>query len=89
MISMSKCLTILSVFMHGCLQGCRLTRCGYTGEDGFELSVPKAQALDLAHALLKQPGVLPTGLGARDALRLEVRSRMIHTVLDCVRPGMQ
>ena len=54
------------------LQGCRLTRCGYTGEDGFELSVPLGQAVDLAQSLLKRPGVLPTGLGARDALRLEV-----------------
>ncbi len=53
------------------IDGCRVTRCGYTGEDGFEISVPEAQAVDLAMSLLKQPGVLPTGLGARDALRLE------------------
>jgi aminomethyltransferase len=53
------------------IEGCRLTRCGYTGEDGFELSVPEGQAVDLAQTLLSSKGVLPTGLGARDALRLE------------------
>jgi aminomethyltransferase len=53
------------------IEGCRVTRCGYTGEDGFEISVPFSQALDLSGSLLKQKGVLPTGLGARDALRLE------------------
>jgi aminomethyltransferase len=50
---------------------CFLTRSGYTGEDGFEISVPAAQAVQLARALLAQPEVLPIGLGARDTLRLE------------------
>ncbi|KAG5185726.1 Aminomethyltransferase [Tribonema minus] len=53
------------------IEGCRVTRCGYTGEDGFEISVPFAQAVNLAQSLLKHKGVMPTGLGARDALRLE------------------
>jgi aminomethyltransferase len=50
---------------------CFLTRSGYTGEDGFEISVPATQAETLARALLAQPGVLPVGLGARNSLRLE------------------
>ena len=50
---------------------CFVTRSGYTGEDGFEISVPAAQAEALARALLAQPEVRPAGLGARDTLRLE------------------
>ena len=50
---------------------CFLTRSGYTGEDGFEISVPADQAEALARALLAQPEVRPAGLGARDTLRLE------------------
>ncbi|WP_449301343.1 glycine cleavage system aminomethyltransferase GcvT [Polaromonas aquatica] len=50
---------------------CFLTRSGYTGEDGFEISVPAAQADTLARALLAQPEVKPIGLGARNSLRLE------------------
>ncbi|KAL6990759.1 aminomethyltransferase [Sarracenia purpurea var. burkii] len=52
---------------------CFLTRTGYTGEDGFEISVPSEHALDLAKAILeKSEGkVRLTGLGARDSLRLE------------------
>ena len=50
---------------------CYLTRSGYTGEDGFEITVPAEAAERLARALLAQPEVQPTGLGARDTLRLE------------------
>jgi aminomethyltransferase len=50
---------------------CFVTRSGYTGEDGFEISVPAAAAEALARVLLAQPGVRPAGLGARDTLRLE------------------
>jgi aminomethyltransferase len=50
---------------------CYVTRSGYTGEDGFEISVPASHAEALAEALLAQPEVLPAGLGARDTLRLE------------------
>ena len=50
---------------------CFVTRSGYTGEDGFEISVPAAQAEALARALLAQPEVAPIGLGARNSLRLE------------------
>ena len=50
---------------------CFVTRSGYTGEDGFEISVPSAQAEALARALLALREVEPAGLGARDTLRLE------------------
>jgi aminomethyltransferase len=50
---------------------CHVTRSGYTGEDGFEISVPASGAEALAHRLLAEPEVAPAGLGARDTLRLE------------------
>jgi aminomethyltransferase len=50
---------------------CFVTRSGYTGEDGFEISVPADASVALAKALLSQPEVKPAGLGARDTLRLE------------------
>jgi aminomethyltransferase len=50
---------------------CFATRSGYTGEDGFEISVPAEHAESLARALLAQPEVQPAGLGSRDTLRLE------------------
>jgi aminomethyltransferase len=50
---------------------CFVTRSGYTGEDGYEISVPAAQAEALARALIALPEVEPAGLGARDTLRLE------------------
>ena len=48
-----------------------ITRSGYTGEDGFEISVPAHAADAFARALLAQPEVKPIGLGARNSLRLE------------------
>jgi len=48
-----------------------VSRCGYTGEDGYELSVDAGNAEALARLLLSQPEVAPVGLGARDSLRLE------------------
>jgi aminomethyltransferase len=50
---------------------CLLSRSGYTGEDGFEISVPAQAAEALCETLLRNPAVLPVGLGARDSLRLE------------------
>ena len=50
---------------------CFVTRSGYTGEDGFEISVPDSHAIPLARAMLALPEVRPAGLGARDTLRLE------------------
>ena len=48
-----------------------VTRSGYTGEDGFEISLPGERAEAFARALLAQPEVKPIGLGARNSLRLE------------------
>jgi aminomethyltransferase len=50
---------------------CIVSRSGYTGEDGFEISVPADEAMRLARRLLDEEDVLPAGLGARDSLRLE------------------
>lgn len=68
------------IFMTGCATTAQLdskrisiyvTRSGYTGEDGFEISVHQDDAQTLARWLLAQPEVLPAGLGARNSLRLE------------------
>lgn len=48
-----------------------VARCGYTGEDGFEISLPAEAAETFARRLLESPAVAPAGLGARDTLRLE------------------
>jgi aminomethyltransferase len=48
-----------------------VSRSGYTGEDGYEISMPRNAAEELARKLLKHPSVKPVGLGARDTLRLE------------------
>jgi aminomethyltransferase len=50
---------------------CLVSRSGYTGEDGYEISVPAGDAADLAVQLLALDPVAPIGLGARDSLRLE------------------
>ena len=64
------------IFMQGLqtqIQGsdCRITRSGYTGEDGFEIALPAEQAIDFAKQLLAHEAVEAIGLGARDSLRLE------------------
>jgi aminomethyltransferase len=51
--------------------GFYVTRSGYTGEDGFEISLPESKAEGFALRLLENPDVAPIGLGARDSLRLE------------------
>ncbi|AUH33295.1 glycine cleavage system aminomethyltransferase GcvT [Paracoccus tegillarcae] len=51
--------------------GLWVSRSGYTGEDGFEISVPQDKLAGFAQALLDQPEVMPIGLAARDSLRLE------------------
>ena len=50
---------------------CRLSRSGYTGEDGFEISIPDKFAVELAKRLVSHDMLQPAGLGARDSLRLE------------------
>ena len=52
-------------------QKCLVTRSGYTGEDGFEISLPASAAEAFARRLIAEPEVSLVGLGARDALRLE------------------
>ncbi len=60
----SKAVTLVGV-------PCFISRSGYTGEDGFEISVPNSHAVELARLLLAQTEVQAIGLGARDSLRLE------------------
>lgn len=50
---------------------CEISRCGYTGEDGFEISIPREKTVHVFHALLNEPEVRAAGLGVRDSLRLE------------------
>jgi len=50
---------------------CRISRLGYTGEDGFEISIPEAKAIAICRAFLAHEDCEPVGLGARDSLRLE------------------
>lgn len=61
---------------------CRLSRLGYTGEDGFEISVPAEAAETLARRLLADSRVGPAGLGARDSLRLEAGLPLYGNDLD-------
>ena len=50
---------------------CRISRLGYTGEDGYEISIPEDKAIDVTRAFLAHDDCEPAGLGARDSLRLE------------------
>lgn len=74
-------------FAHGEVNGVRVTvsRTGYTGEDGFEVFVPPAQAEQVWNALLDAgaaDGIKPCGLGARDTLRLEASMRLCGSDMD-------
>jgi aminomethyltransferase len=60
-----------------------ISRSGYTGEDGFEISVPAAAAEALADAITADPLARPIGLGARDSLRLEAGLPLYGHDLDC------
>jgi len=62
-----------------------ISRTGYTGEDGFEVFVPPAQAAHVWKAILQagaSAGVIPAGLGARDTLRLEASMRLFGNDMD-------
>jgi len=61
---------------------CVVSRSGYTGEDGFEISVPASGAEFLARRFLEDPKVAPIGLGARDSLRLEAGLCLYGSDLD-------
>lgn len=79
-------------FMHACSaqiagMACTISRSGYTGEDGFEISVPRRQAEQLARLLLSDARVEPIGLGARDTLRLEAGLCLYgHELSDAITP---
>jgi len=65
-----------------------ISRTGYTGEDGFEISIEGADAERVARALLAEPEVLPIGLGARDSLRLEAGLCLYgHDMDDTISPA--
>jgi len=64
-----KFMDVRDAFLHDA--PCIISRSGYSGEDGFEISVPANQAEQIAKALLEDPHCEPIGLGARDSLRLE------------------
>ncbi|MEH6586963.1 MAG: glycine cleavage system aminomethyltransferase GcvT [Halioglobus sp.] len=85
------------VFMQGCaasIDGVNvyITCSGYTGEDGFEISVPNAAAAALARQILDYEQVEPIGLGARDSLRLEaglcLYGHELSTEIDPVQAGL-
>jgi aminomethyltransferase len=59
-----------------------VSRSGYTGEDGYEISVAADRATEFARALLEDPAVAPIGLGARDSLRLEAGLCLYGSDLD-------
>lgn len=61
---------------------CFVTRSGYTGEDGFEISTPPERGMEIAEKLLDDPAVVPIGLGARDSLRLEAGLCLYGSDLD-------
>jgi len=61
---------------------CIVSRAGYTGEDGFEISAPARDAEAIARALLAEPEAAPAGLGARDTLRLEAGLCLYGNELD-------
>ncbi|KPF91250.1 hypothetical protein IP81_12395 [Novosphingobium sp. AAP83] len=64
-----------------------ISRSGYTGEDGFEISVPAENAAEIADLVCAQPQVKPIGLGARDSLRLEAGLPLYgHDMTDSVDP---
>lgn len=66
---------------------CSISRSGYTGEDGFEISVHQMDAERLARLLLNSPAVEPIGLGARDTLRLEAGLCLYgHELSDSISP---
>ena len=62
--------------------GILISRTGYTGEDGFELYFPNENAVDVWNALLAKGDVTPTGLGARDSLRLEMGMALYGNDID-------
>jgi len=79
-LSMMSFMTAQDVEINGI--SCGLARGGYTGEDGFEISVKSSDAKDLMNMLLEHDAVEPCGLGARDSLRLEAGMCLYGNDLD-------
>lgn len=79
--------------MEICGASCMVSRSGYTGEDGFEISTPADAAVRIAESLLEDANVQPIGLGARDSLRLEAGLPLygsdIDTTTTPVEAGLQ
>jgi len=66
---------------------CNIMRCGYTGEDGFEIQIHNDFVEDFAKELISQPEVMLAGLGARDTLRLEAGLCLMNQdIFDCTTP---
>lgn len=68
---------------------CIVSRSGYTGEDGFEISIPAGKTIEVAEALLGHASVMPIGLGARDSLRLEAGLPLYGADLDLATTPVQ
>ena len=67
---------------------CEVSRCGYTGEDGFEITVPATEAVGVARMLVADSQVAPAGLGARDTLRLEAGLPLVgHELTEATTPA--
>ncbi|WP_419945695.1 glycine cleavage system aminomethyltransferase GcvT [Candidatus Poriferisodalis sp.] len=67
---------------------CEVSRCGYTGEDGFEIAMPSSEASHVAQLLLGSAEVAPAGLGARDTLRLEAGLPLVgHELTETTTPA--
>ena len=67
---------------------CEMSRCGYTGEDGFEVAIPASEATHIARLLLGNDEVAPAGLGARDTLRLEAGLPLVgHELTETTTPA--
>jgi aminomethyltransferase len=79
-VSDMRFLEVRSVSILGA--ACIVSRSGYTGEDGFEISIPVAAAESIARALMEHSAVAPAGLGARDSLRLEAGLCLYGSDLD-------
>ena len=70
-IELNKVPFMFTFYTHVFGKPCQITRCGYTGEDGFELSLQHEHVCHVADGFLSDPNCEPAGLGARDTLRLE------------------
>jgi aminomethyltransferase len=79
-VASMRFMDVRALAIHG--RNCIVSRSGYTGEDGFEISVSAAEADSLAREILAHPQVAPIGLGARDSLRIEAGLCLYGSDLD-------